>query len=65
MYYNFNVYRGRKVFNLNFSARNNKQAIADAKALLPNFSKLRWILWSCPPRGRKWRRGIENLPRPL
>jgi hypothetical protein len=34
MYYNFNVYRGRKIFNLNLSARNSKQAIADAAALL-------------------------------
>jgi len=31
----FNIYRGRKMFNLNFSARNDKQAIADATDLVP------------------------------
>jgi hypothetical protein len=59
--YNFNVYRGRRIFNLNFSARNDKQAIADATNLIPNFAKLRWVLWYCPNKGRKWRRSIENL----
>jgi hypothetical protein len=61
MHYNFNIYRGRKMFNLNFSAGNDKQAIAGATDLVPNFAKLRWILWYCPPNGRKWRKGIENL----
>jgi hypothetical protein len=56
-------YRGRKMFNLNFSARNDKQAIAEATDLVPNFAELRWILWYCPPNGRKWRKGIENLPK--
>jgi hypothetical protein len=51
MNYNINVYRGRKMFNLNFSARTNKQA----------FAKLRWVLWYCPNNGRKWRKSIENL----
>jgi hypothetical protein len=63
MHYNFNIYRGRKLFNLNFSARTDKQAIADATDLVPNFAELRWILWYCPPNGRKWRKGIENLPK--
>jgi hypothetical protein len=63
MYYNFNIYHGRKMFNLNFSARNEKQAIADATDLIPNFAKRRWILLYCPPSGRKWRRGTENLPK--
>src|SRR6266513_4736826 len=31
MHYNFNIYCGRKMFNLNFSARTDKQAIADAR----------------------------------
>jgi hypothetical protein len=61
MNYNFNVYRRRKMFNLNFSARNDKQAVADATDLIPNFAKLRWVLWYCPNNGRKWRQGIENL----
>jgi len=26
MHYNFNIYRGRKMFNLNFSARTDEQA---------------------------------------
>jgi len=30
MYYNFNVYLGRKMFNLNFASRSDKQAIEDA-----------------------------------
>jgi hypothetical protein len=63
MHYNFNIYRGRKMFNLNFSARHDKQAIVDATDLVPNFAELRWILWWCPPNGRKWRKGIENLPK--
>jgi hypothetical protein len=61
MNYNINVYRGRKMFNLNFSARTNKQAIANATDLIPNFAKLRWVLWYCPNNGRKWRKSIENL----
>ena len=64
MNYNFNVYRGRRVFNLNFAARNDKQAIADAARLIPNFAKLRWVLWYCPDNGRKWRKGIENPAKP-
>jgi hypothetical protein len=60
MNYNFNVYRGRRIFNLNFSARNDKQAIAYATDLIPNFAKLRWVLWYCRNNGRKWRKGIEN-----
>jgi hypothetical protein len=65
MHYNFNIYRGRKMFNLNFSARTAKQAIADATDLVPNFAELRWILWYCPAKSRKWRKGIENLPNRL
>jgi hypothetical protein len=60
MNYNFHVYRRRKVFNLNFSARNDKQAISDATGLVADFAKLRWVLWYCPNGGRKWRKGIEN-----
>lgn len=62
-HYNFNIYRGRKMFKLNFSPRTDKQAIADATDLVPNFAEFRWILWHCPPNGRKWRKGIENLPK--
>jgi hypothetical protein len=62
MFYNFNVYRGRKIFNLNFAARNDKQAIAEASKLVPNFKNLRWVLWYCPPNGRKWREGLRNPP---
>jgi len=61
MHYNFNIYCGRKMFNLNFSARTDKQAIADATDLVPNFAELRWILCYCPPKRRKWRKGIKNL----
>jgi hypothetical protein len=60
MNYNFTIRRGRSSFNLNFSARDDKQAIAEAKGLIKNFADLRWVLWYCPPRGRKWRKGIEN-----
>ena len=63
MNHNFNIYRGRRMFNLNFSARNDKQAVAKAKELIPNVSDLRWVLWYCPPHGRKWRKGIENDPK--
>jgi hypothetical protein len=63
MHYNFNIYRRRKMFNLNFSARTDKQAIADATDLVPNFAERRWQLWYCPPKGRKWRKGIENRPK--
>ena len=62
MYFNVNVYRGRKMFNLNFEAGTAKQAIADAAKLIPDFKQLRWVLWSCPPRGRKWTKGPENTP---
>ena len=41
MHYNFNVYVGRKMFHLNFSARGEKQALAYAKRLVPKFGKLR------------------------
>jgi hypothetical protein len=64
MFYNFNIYRGRKIFNLNFAARNDKHAIAEASKLVLNFKKLRWVLWYCPPNGRKWREGLRNLPTP-
>jgi hypothetical protein len=63
MHYNFNVYHGRKVFNLNFSAKTDKLAIADATAMIPDFMQRRWVLWSCPPHGRKWTRGRENPQR--
>jgi hypothetical protein len=62
MHYNFNVYVGRKMFNVNFAAKNRKQAIRDASKLIPDFAKLHWILWYCPPKGRKWRLGVENHP---
>jgi hypothetical protein len=62
MHYNFNIYRGRKVFNLHFSARNHKRAIADATDLVPNFAGLRWTLWYGPPNGPKWRKGHREYP---
>ena len=60
MNYNFNIYLGRRMFNLNFSARDDKHAIAEATELIQNFFDLRWVLWYCPNNGRKWRKGIEN-----
>jgi hypothetical protein len=64
MYFNFNVYRGRKMFNLNFAAKNPTQAVADASKLVPKFMQLRWVLWSCEPGGRQWKRGRENFSQP-
>ena len=62
MHFNFNVYRGRKMFNLNFAAASHTRAIADASTLVPDFRQLHWVLWYCPPGGRKWKRGRENFP---
>lgn len=60
MNYNFNIYRSRRMFNLNFSARDDEQAIAEATGLIQNFFDLRWVLWYCPNNGRKWRKAFKN-----
>jgi hypothetical protein len=60
MHYNFNVYFGRKLFNLNYQAKDDEDAVAQASRLIPKFMDLRWVLWSCPGGDAEWERGIEN-----
>jgi len=62
MFFNFNVYRGRRMFNLNFAAHHKREALKLAQEYIPNFMQLRWVLWSCRGGQADWKRTGENHP---
>jgi hypothetical protein len=62
MHYNFNIYRRRKMFNLNFTARTDKQAIAEATDLVPNFAEPSMDTLVLPTEGSQVPKGDRESP---